>query len=785
MLGLGFVFTKSERILFMKRTNKKVELLAPAGNKEGFYGAIHAGADAVYLGGVKFGARAYADNFTEAELIECIRYAHLWGRKVYLTVNTLIKETEYQELYPYLCPLYQTGLDGVIVQDIGVFQYIKRNFPKMELHASTQMTLTSRYGAKLLKEMGACRIVPARELSLQEIQELKESVGIEIETFIHGAMCYCYSGQCLFSSILGGRSGNRGRCAQPCRLPYRLECSGKQTKEAYLLSLKDMCMIDYLAELIEAGIDSFKIEGRMKRPEYTAGVTAIYRKYIDKYYQNPKTKIEIAKKDREALSHLYIRSNQQSGYYYKQNGADMVTLDSPAYNKTEESLLEQIRKTYLLQKPKKQLMISAVFQVGKPAQLIIKCENLSVEEKGKIVEKAEKQPISKQNIEKQLKKLGETIFIEKEISIILDENAFYPLKEINELRRKAIVKLENKLIQQQNLCIERSCSLISKKEKREGIEEIKEIERIEEKKNWIFEKQSNKKNPTEETEKNIPILNLSIQTAEQLEELKKRIEIKTLKVYRIYLDADIFTKNRLVSFTEAIQAIKKLKDIEIFLSLPYILRQKEIPYLEELFQIANLPEIDGCMVRSLDGYGFLLEKEYQRKIAADTGFYLWNKEGVRYFKEKLTSFCLPLELNAKEQHFLVQGEGFPFLEKIIYGRIPMMITANCVVKTVGDCQKDCEKQQKITLIDRYQKQFPVVKNKMHCINIIYNSIPLSLHKTCKEWGKDVILRLNFTIEDKKAMGDILDYFQALLFFDVKTELPYTEYTLGHEKRGVE
>ena len=264
---------------------KKVELLAPAGNAEAFYGAIHAGADAIYLGGNRFGARAYAENFSEEELVACIRYAHLFQRKVYLTVNTLVKESEFSGLYEYVLPYYRAGLDGVIVQDMGVFAYLREHFPGMELHGSTQMTITGEYGAAFLKEQGACRVVPARELSLAEIRRIKEVTGLEIECFIHGAMCYCYSGQCLFSSILGGRSGNRGRCAQPCRLPYT---TGKHPKECYPLSLKDMCTIEYIPELLEAGIDSFKIEGRMKTALYVATVARTYRKAIDDYFTDPK-----------------------------------------------------------------------------------------------------------------------------------------------------------------------------------------------------------------------------------------------------------------------------------------------------------------------------------------------------------------------------------------------------------------------------------------------------------------------------------------------------------------
>ena len=321
---------------------KKVELLAPAGDFSCFMAAMNAGADAVYLGGEKFGARAYANNFLEEEILEAIRVAHIFSKKVYLTVNTLVKEKEMDDLVPYLTPLYLGGLDGVIIQDIGVFQTIKEHFPGLELHASTQMAITGKYGAKLLKEMGACRVVPARELSLEEIKDIKEYTGLEIETFIHGAMCYGYSGQCLFSSILGGRSGNRGRCAGPCRLPYQ---AGGQ-KQVYPLSLKDMYTLPLVPELIEAGIDSFKIEGRMKSPEYVAGVTSMYRKYIDRYYENPSAKFVIEKQDETLLKQLYIRSDLCQGYYHTHNAKTMVTIKEPGYSGCSEDVLTKIRTQY-------------------------------------------------------------------------------------------------------------------------------------------------------------------------------------------------------------------------------------------------------------------------------------------------------------------------------------------------------------------------------------------------------------------------------------------------------
>mgnify|MGYP000030384354 CR=1 FL=1 len=325
---------------------KQVELLAPAGNYEALEGAICAGADAVYLAGNRFGARAYADNFTEEELCKGIRMAHIYGRRIYLTVNILVKEAELPELVTFLQPLYEAGLDGVIVQDLGAVQVIRRYFPHLPVHASTQMTITGPEGARFLKEQGICRIVPARELSLKEIRRIREETGIEIETFIHGAMCYCYSGQCLFSSMLGGRSGNRGRCAQPCRLPYAVldEKHREYKKDAYVLSLKDMCGIKDLRGLADAGVYSLKIEGRMKQIPYAAGVVSYYRKYIDLFLSGQET--QVSEGDYRAVLALGNRCGFTDGYYHRHNGSDMVTFTKPNYEKTNEALQQQILRTY-------------------------------------------------------------------------------------------------------------------------------------------------------------------------------------------------------------------------------------------------------------------------------------------------------------------------------------------------------------------------------------------------------------------------------------------------------
>ncbi|MBQ3912822.1 MAG: U32 family peptidase [Lachnospiraceae bacterium] len=312
------------------------ELLAPAGSIESLKAAVNAGADAVYIGGAAFGARAYADNPDEDALIEGIRYCHVRGRRVYLTVNTLFKEDELENrLFSFLCPYYEAGIDAVIVQDIGAISFINDRFPGLPIHLSTQTSITMAEGAQELKESfpGITRVVPARELSLEELRRFKHDTGLEMEVFIHGALCYCYSGQCLMSSMIGGRSGNRGRCAQPCRRMY----DGK-----YLLSPKDQCLLPVLHELMDIGIDSFKIEGRMKSPEYTAGVVSVYRRYMDKYEElgaagyaewlvSHKAELDA---DIMLLQDLYNRGGFNSGYLHEHNGQDMMTFDRPNHSGT-------------------------------------------------------------------------------------------------------------------------------------------------------------------------------------------------------------------------------------------------------------------------------------------------------------------------------------------------------------------------------------------------------------------------------------------------------------------
>ena len=355
---------------------EEIELLAPAGSYEGFEAAIGAGADAVYVGGAAFGARAYAKNFGEEELLRAIDTAHIHGRKLYLTVNTLLKNRELSEqLYDYLLPYYKEGLDAVIVQDMGVFKMIREMFPGMHLHASTQMTVTGPEGMKFLEEQGASRVVTARELSLEEIRRMHETSPIEIESFVHGALCYSYSGQCLMSSILGGRSGNRGRCAQPCRLPYQTAlCCGengrqseknskaensesgnfrgrdfgsrnsvkrsgrnintenRKAQELCPLSLKDISTIEILPQILEAGVTSLKIEGRMKTALYVATVARTYRKAIDDYKKDPQLYRDHMEWYRQEIGKCTYREFT-TGFYFGKPTEDAQIYDNNTYVK--------------------------------------------------------------------------------------------------------------------------------------------------------------------------------------------------------------------------------------------------------------------------------------------------------------------------------------------------------------------------------------------------------------------------------------------------------------------
>ncbi len=749
---------------------KKVELLAPAGSFEGFRGAIHAGADAVYIGGRKYGARAYAGNFSGEEVCLAIRYAHLSGRKLYLTVNTLVKESEMEELPGYLRPFYEEGLDGVIVQDWGVFSLLRECFPGLALHGSTQMTVTGVRGAKFLLSQGASRVVPARELSLEELAGIRK-VGIEVEAFVHGAMCYSYSGQCLFSSLLGGRSGNRGRCAQPCRLPYRVLTEGQ--KEAAggeyppcPLSLKDLCTLPLLPELLSAGIDSFKIEGRMKKPEYAAGVTALYRKYIDRYYQDPSGNFRVLEEDMERLRSLYIRSEIQEGYYHRHNGREMITPGDPGYQGVEEAYGRQIRERYLEQTPRILVNGRVVLQKEKPALLEVwrQAENgeelCRIRQTGPAVEPAKKQPLTKAAVEKQMHKTGNTPFSFGELSVCLDGDCFLPVRALNDLRRDGLEQLEEAILKPY------------RRDKGSLPDESKSMQ---------------------EKDRSVPYLAVSVEDAEQLKAV-----CSVPFVHRLYVNGDILQAGKKEELYSVLAAWKtergeEGRDRKLFLAMPHVIRLRDEGYLafwqKELFCSGSL--WDGVLIRNLESLWFLLENGYQGNMVADAGLYAWNKRAVRFWEEQGITATAPLECSKEELHKM----GIAGMEMIAYGRSLLMVSANCLRSTGMTCRKqrkekasDLPAQETVLwLEDRYKALFPVRTVCTHCYNEIYNSVPLSLH----EYGKSIIkenpagIRLCFTTETAAEIWKVLACFEAFTEAPELLRQADFSFTKGHYKRGAE
>ena len=439
---------------------KKMELLAPAGSYESVRAAVNAGADAVYMGGPLFSARAYAESSGEDMLHDAIDLCHLHGVRIYMTLNTLMKDEEMERVRDYLLPYYEHGIDGVIIQDLGLLMYIREHFPGLPLHASTQMTVTGPYFARMLRDHGVERVVPARELSLSEIREIADIDGLSVEVFAHGALCYCYSGQCLMSSCIGGRSGNRGRCAGPCRLPYDGE---------YILSLKDLNTLASLPELYLSGVSSLKIEGRMKSPLYVAGVTGVYRKYLDRLYavirenggENCLYDKEIRRElypDREdlrILSEIFDRGGSTDGYLKKQNGRDMLQLsEKPSIRVRDEEVIRALTERYLKEDRKVEISGRASFISGRRPKLSVWTEDplrpgnfFKAEAAGEqTIQNSKNAPLSEKELRDRLSRTGGTGFLMKDLDIRMDEGIFVSVGQINALRRMALDELRTRII---------------------------------------------------------------------------------------------------------------------------------------------------------------------------------------------------------------------------------------------------------------------------------------------------------------------------------------------------
>ncbi len=796
-----------------KNQDRKIEILAPAGSYESFHAAIVAGADAVYAGGPKFGARAFAENFTEDQLLNAIDYAHLHQRKFYLTVNTLLKDYEIEQLPEYLEPLYQRGLDAVIVQDMGVLNVVRQYFPDMDIHASTQMTVTGVNGAQFLKENGAVRVVPAREISLEEVRNIKSVTGMEMECFVHGALCYCYSGQCLLSSLIGGRSGNRGQCAQPCRLPYTVD-----GEKGYLLSLKDICTLDIIPDLIEAGIDSFKIEGRMKRPEYVAGVTSIYRKYVDLYLKNPQKPYWVDDKDKEMLMDLFNRGGFHTGYYKQKNGRNMITIQKPnhigvkagtvlsqkgrevqmraltdiaagdliefkneaqryttgksckqgevitilapkgirlsvgevLYRVQSPELLNTLETSYSEGKVIEKLYGYISLEAGKAAKLVVCKDEYSVEiESEQQVEAASSRPLDEERIKKQLQKTGNTEFEFDVLDVELHGEVFLPMQQLNEMRRKALEELEKKI---QDSFHRKTA------EKKVLQEEILDTASV---------KLSKKENK----------LSVLVETQEQLEAVLENDN----SVACIYVDSNLDKTGLDAELWKGISDRIHKKNIEVFLAMPRIFRNQTIEIFEQAYDSILTRYFDGMLIRSMEEYQFLKSKNYSGNIRLDYNLYIMNRFAKQFWrKQGIIYGTIPVELNKSEIVNLDSKQD----EMIVYGYIPAMVTAQCVTSTVHGCKKDC----KITMLkDRYQNEFPVKNQCRDCYNVIYNTAPLyliDLKEDLEELNAERY-RIQFSIENKDEVKQILEQCHSM-FGDQKEDMfiQKESITRGHFRRGI-
>ena len=827
--------------------NKKVELLAPAGTYESLIGAFNAGADAVYVGGNKFGARANAVNFHDTQLLDAIDYAHIHDKNLYLTVNTLLKNHELEEeLYDYLRPLYEHGLDAAIVQDAGVLRFIRRQFPGLPIHASTQMTITGTEGAKFMEELGLSRVVTARELSLQEISNISKNTNLEIESFVHGALCYCYSGQCLYSSLIGGRSGNRGRCAQPCRLPYKVNWNQKQNAKGnssegrFVLSPKDMCTVDIIPELIGAGIYSFKIEGRMKSSEYTSGVVSIYRKYIDAYLNYGEKEYQVSEDDRKNLMDLYNRGGFSQGYYKQHNGREMISLVKPnhfgvavgkvleihkskikilciedvntgdvvefrngnakieefelknnfkketvfsvslksfkglrtgqfLYRTRNNYLLKELGNKFLSHEIKENIKGNLILSKGLPAKLKVGFSDFQIEITSDIVEKAINQPMTKEKIKKQIEKTGNTPFEFEELNIQMDDDIFIPLQKLNELRREALEKLKVSILRK----FRRKVDFLPTAMESESLDknEISDIDETEIEKTDI-----------KTTDIWKPIINAHIEKAEYFDKL---VTINGLS--RIYIDFSIITNREPSDITLDYNKLSyyaktcKKEGKECYLVLPHIFREDISAVFEKQIEELLECEIDGILIKNFEEYGFLTKYGYQKSIVTDHNLYTFNKESKEFWRDFHVTFdTAPLELNYQE----LKTRGCHDSELIIYGYLPMMVTAGCIKKTL----KGCDKQEELLFLkDRYQKEFCVRNNCTLCINTIYNTSPLILLDNWEEIKtlSPHSLRLHFTIETPEKAEEITKAYIDCFFNNKTPSIPQEDFTRGHFKRGIE
>ena len=777
-------------------TYMRTELLAPAGSLAGLKAVIAAGADAVYVGGTRFGARAYADNPGEEDLLYGIDYAHLRGAKVYMTVNTLLKEEEMDSLCSYMEPYVRCGLDAVLVQDFGVLVMLREAFPDLPLHASTQMTVTGPEGAALLREYGVTRVVPARELSLRELIRIKEVSGLEVETFVHGALCYCYSGACLMSSMIGGRSGNRGRCAQPCRLLNLLNdktgfdgsTSILERKEArHFMSPKDLCTIDLLPEMVQAGIDSLKIEGRMKKPEYAAGVVSVYRACLDRAMTDP-DHYRVSEEEHRILYDLYNRSGFTDGYFHRRNGPEMMALVKHELTKEEtdarQRLYEEMHSRYMDEPYTVPVRARFTVRSGEPLKAELSCSGhpergaeIVVQVEGPPVQEARKQPLSKERIRENAMKSGGTDFTILSLEIDTDGRSFVPISQINELRRDALDSLRDAVLAS------------FRREIRAGSPqpEAGTVDGPPQKEAGTADGPPQKEAGTADGSPQ-PYLSVLVSTEEQLSAALKEKGVSVIISEAALLVGKTDFENASEKAGESIAekagdstaekaaestaekagdsttekagdstAEKAAENIagkpknSLAAALKFIRTCREcgkqaaiaMPRVDRPgYDAADLKEhaeelleagLSCFLVRSFETLAFFCRKGLAGSVRTDASIYTWNSKAKAFLKGLRTSGdTAPVELNRKEL-FRRDNSGS---ELIIYGLLPLMVSAQCLKKNTDRCTR---RGETLTLTDRMGTKFSIKCECVFCYNILYNVLPLSLLRDIPQ-----ILRMGFS-----------------------------------------
>lgn len=784
----------------------KIELLAPGGSMESIYAAVQGGADAIYMGGTKFSARAYASNFGEKELIEVVTYCHMYKVKVYIAFNTLIKEEEFEEAIEYGKFLYKIGVDAIITQDMGLFKRLKEEIPDFEIHASTQMSIHNGEGAQFLKDQGFHRIVLSRELSLEEIKYISTDLGIETEIFVHGALCISYSGQCLMSSVIGGRSGNRGRCAQPCRLPYSIiKKSTGESKEGYLLSPKDTCTIEEVKALIESGTSSLKIEGRMKKPEYVSGVVTSYREAIDSVYN--KKKFDIAPK-KAMLNQLFNREGFSKAYLRGNIGRDMMAYNCP---KNTGVFLGKVLSDYTIKLEKDIRCQDGVRtdNSGFTITNIIKGkEKVKEAFKGDVVKliPSKYKPgesvyvTSDSTLLAELQKNYEDIYgIKLPLTIhvkVAPGEKFYIAANYDgkhfEVFGDMVEVASNKPMDRDSL-IKNLGKLGDTPFKLEGVEFDKfedgflRVSSINSARRDLIEKIMHHIETRDKRE----ITKTDYEVKESFAKHKFNDEYLVCVKNQDQLKAalDFAKENPEIAPALAVDIFQKGSTINLenvsyenlYLVVPNIIKSE----FEQVVTIVQkyLPRIKGIVTANLGIVNIFKDKT---SIIGDYKLNIINSEGYQFYNRFTDMSALSVELNSREMFGVAKKLKTPS-QVVIYGKYELMISEYCVIgSTFGtksaesSCSFGCFKDR-FVLKDRMNEEF-LVKTDRYCRSHIYNTVAVNLVPYIKEFKKNKInnFRVDFIDESYEDTMKVLAYILKGEDLDLKEN-----YTRGHYKRGIE